>query len=110
MKTFVQPGFQIPLTAPAGGVTSGSGYQVGAVFVVAMHDAAAGTAFTAYVGGGVVVLPKAAGAWTEGALLYWDNTTRTVTTTAGTNLKIGFAATARAPGDATGPVHLNASF
>jgi predicted RecA/RadA family phage recombinase len=111
MKIFVQPGFQIPLTAPVGGVVAGLGYQIGAVFVVAMHDAAAGAVFTAYIGGGVVTLVKATGAaWTEGALLYWDNTAKNVTTTVATNIKIGFATAARASGDVTGNVHLNASF
>ena len=41
MKNFVQHGLTITLAAPAA-ITSGSGVQVGAIFGVAMHDAASG--------------------------------------------------------------------
>lgn len=107
MKNFVQPGESLTLTAPVGGVTSGNGYQIGQLFVVAAATVAAGLPFVGAVLG-VVTLPKtAAQVFAEGALVYWDNTAKSVTTVATGNLRIGAAAAAAAGGDATALVRLN---
>jgi len=91
MKTFIQDGQVVPMTAPAGGVTSGAAYLISGVVVVAMQDAAAGATFPALVDGSCW-LPKASGlAIAEGAVLYWDNTAKNLTTTAAGNTKCGFA-------------------
>lgn len=103
---FAQPGQVLTLTAPAGGVTSGSGYLIGAMFVVALHTALAGEAFEGQLTG-VWSLPKIlAQAWTEGAALYWDGSK--VTSAASTNALIGHAAAAAANPSATGMVRLSA--
>lgn len=51
---------------------------------------------------GVFALPKpAATAYTQGKRLYWDNTAKTVTTTATNNVQIGYAAYAASADAAT---------
>ena len=110
MKNYIQPGDSVSLTAPAGGVVSGTGYLIGTAFVVAAHSADASAAFTGQVTG-VFTLPKvSAQAWTEGAAIYWDNTAKNVTTTSSGNTKIGVAAAAAANPSATGVVRLNGAF
>lgn len=109
MKNFLQDGTVVPMTAPAGGVTSGTAYLINAVVVCAMQDAAAGATFPAMIDG-CMSLPKAAGlAIAEGALLYWDNTAKNLTTTSAGNTKCGFAYGGGAlAGDATVKIRLYA--
>jgi predicted RecA/RadA family phage recombinase len=103
----IQPGKVLELTAPAGGVVSGTPYLVGALFVVALTTAAAAASFRAATDE-AWELPKATGqAWTEGAALYWDDTAKKVTTTSAGNTKIGCAIAAAASGDTVGKVLLN---
>jgi predicted RecA/RadA family phage recombinase len=106
MRNYVQPGDVITFIAPVGGVVSGTGYKMGALFAVAAGDAEAGEEFEGQMSG-VFDLPKATGAaWTEGQLLYWDNSAKKVTGTVGAQL-IGAAAAAALSADATGRVRLN---
>jgi predicted RecA/RadA family phage recombinase len=100
MKNFVRYGGRIPLVAPAGGVVSGLGYLIGALFCVAEASAAAGETFTGQIDD-VVTLPKATGALAQGALVYWDNTAKNVTATSAGNTKIGYAAAAQISADTT---------
>lgn len=112
MKTYIRDSDRIPLTAPTGGVVADRGYLIGAMFVVAAASAPAGATFTAQIEG-VIDLPKAASITpAPGALLYWDDTNKVVTTTASGNTKIGVHAGPAASGasDATVPVRLNGSF
>lgn len=107
MKNFVQPGDVLTFTAPVGDVVSGTGYQIGSLFCVAAADAAAGAEFEGQITG-VFDLPKATGAgWTEGQVLYWDDSAKKVTGTVGANLLIGTAARVEASGDTIGRVRLN---
>jgi predicted RecA/RadA family phage recombinase len=109
MNNYLQPGNVVTLTAPAGGVTSGTGYKIGQLFVVATNDADATDPFEGMTTG-VFTLPKTTGtAWTEGALLYWDDSTDKATTVAAGNLLIGCASVAALSADATGVVRLNAT-
>ena len=64
-KNYVQDGDVLTLTAPAGGVVSGSPYTIGSIACVALVTAAAGLPFTAKETG-VFELPCATG-MTEGA-------------------------------------------
>lgn len=100
MKNYVQPGESLDLTAPSGGVVSGTMYKIGSILCVAAASVAAGLKFAGYRVG-VFDLPKASGAVTEGATLYWDDTAKNLTTTATANTKAGYAAAAAASGDAT---------
>lgn len=107
MKNFVQHGDTLDMTAPAGGVISGTAYLIGALFGVACVTADAGVKFAFRIVG-VYTLPKATGeAWTEGALVYWDNTAKKLTTTSSGNTKVGVAASAAASGDTSGVARLN---
>lgn len=105
MKNYVRDGDRIPLVAPAGGVVAGSGYLIGALFCVAVVSASQGVEFTAQILG-VVALPKASGAITQGAVLYWDNAAKNITTTSAGNTKIGHAAKAQASDDTSVQVRL----
>lgn len=106
MKNHVQPGNTLTLPAPAGGITSGAGALIGSIFGIAAKDAAAGE-LVAFCVTEVWTLPKAAGAVTVGAKLYWDATNKVVTTTASGNTLIGAATEAALAGDAVATVRLN---
>lgn len=100
-KTFVQPGETLTLIAPYA-VSAGGGLLVGAIFAVALVDAANAAAVEAKRRG-VFDIAKATGeAWTQGAKLYWDNTNKRLTTTSAGNTLVGAAAQAQASGDTIG--------
>jgi len=91
MKTAIAPGDVITLTAPTGGVVSGSPYIVGSLFVVALETVAQTLPFDAFVSG-VCDLPKVAEeAWTENAKLYWDTSPAGLTTVSAGNTLVGVA-------------------
>ncbi len=73
MRNFIQPGNVIGVAAPAGGVASGAGVQIGALFGVASTTQAAGEAVEIAVSG-VFELPKEAtvDTFAVGAELEWD--------------------------------------
>ncbi|QPC44001.1 DUF2190 family protein [Kaustia mangrovi] len=105
---YIQPGDILDLTAPAGGVTSGGGYVIGGLFVIALGSAEAGDGFRGKVNG-IMELPKvSAQAWAEGEAIYWDpnNAEATTASTAG-NYLIGNATAAAANPSSTGMVRLN---
>ena len=106
MKNFIQKGDTLTLTAPTGGVASGDGVLVGSLFGIAAGDAAENDNVEVQTTG-VFDLPKATGAVTQGAKIYWDNTNKNVTTTATGNTLIGAATVAAVSGDATVQVKLN---
>ena len=92
MKNYIQDGDTLPLTAPSGGVVGGSFYKIGLLVVCAAHDAAETVSFEARLKG-VFDAPKAASpAWTEGAVVYWDDSAKNFTTTSSGNTKAGVAA------------------
>jgi predicted RecA/RadA family phage recombinase len=107
MKNYVQRGETVTLTAPAS-VLSGAGVLVGSIFGVAEYTAGSGDEVEVNLVG-VFDLPKAAGAITQGAKVYWDNTAKNVTTTASGNSLIGAAVAAAANGASTVRVRLNGS-
>jgi predicted RecA/RadA family phage recombinase len=99
MKNYVQPGETLTLIAPTGGVKSGDGFLVGAIFAVAAYDAAAGTDVEGSTIG-VFDLPKDASVIAQGQSVYWDNVAEKITTTATANTLVGKAVVA-AGGSAT---------
>jgi predicted RecA/RadA family phage recombinase len=104
---FIQPGECLTLTAPTGGVTAGTPVLIGALLVVPTTTVAQTLPFEGCTMG-VFTLPKATGAtWSEGQLLYWDDTAKKCTPTATSNTRIGCAVAAAASGDTTGKVRLN---
>lgn len=104
---YIQPGHDLDLTAPSGGVTSGVGVLIGRLFSVAKLTVAAAASF---VGGtvGVWSLAKtSAQAWVAGDKIYWDNANKRADNvpTAGFRL-IGIAVDAAANPSSTGKVRL----
>jgi predicted RecA/RadA family phage recombinase len=98
MRNFVGTGDQVTLTAPAGGVLTGVGYVIGAMFVVAVDSEPVGRPFAGRRTG-IVSLPKPAGVINEGARLWWNNTTKQVATATATGLfPLGTAAAAAVTG------------
>jgi predicted RecA/RadA family phage recombinase len=107
MKNAIQPGDVVELTAPTGGVVSGTGYLIGSLFVIATVTAAEAAKFNAQVTGVVSYAKVSAQAWTEGAKVYWDNTAKNFTTTSSGNTLAGVAVAVAANPSATGLVRLD---
>jgi predicted RecA/RadA family phage recombinase len=105
MASYSQAGCLIDHT-PSAAVAAGAVVLLGDLVTVATHSIAANAAGTVAVDG-VWSIAKAAGAVSQGALLYWDATNSVVTTTASTHKRAGKAAAAAASGDASVLVILN---
>lgn len=106
MRNSLYSGNNVTLPAPYA-LTSGQVAQVGSIIGVAQGAAASG-ADVVLVRQGVFTLTKtAAQAWALGQTLYWDNATRAVTTTVGTNKMIGAAFAAALTADTVGQVLLD---
>lgn len=113
MKNFVQPGANLDLIAPAGGVTSGAGVLIGSIFAVATVSAAAGAEFVGATEGVFDLLAEGAGsgqALAVGDAVFWDNAAKRTTKTASGNTKIGVAVAAKASDATVARVRLNANF
>lgn len=104
-KTYIQPGRVITLAAPYQR-NPGEGALVGAIFGVSLATVA-NAVNGEFAIQGVFDLAKAVGAITQGALVYWDNSAKNVTTTSTSNTRIGCATVAAQSGDATVRVRLN---
>lgn len=104
-KNFIQEGKVLDYTAAAD-IASGQFVLVGTVGAVAIADIANGATGPVQVVG-VFSVPKAAGAVTQGAKLYWDAANSLLTTTASGNTVVGVAAAAAAGGDARVSILLN---
>ena len=100
MKTFIQPGDSLTVTAPYA-VTSGQGVLVGALFGIAAFDAAISTSVEVQTKGVFDVTKEPALAITAGARVFWDNTNRRITTTATSNFQVGIATQAALAADTT---------
>jgi predicted RecA/RadA family phage recombinase len=106
MRNFVQHGDSITVAAPYA-LTSGQGALVGAgLFGVAAADAANGAEVVIKVTGVFDITALGTDTAAAGAKLYWDNTNKRLTTTASTNVAVGFAVAAKANGDTTARVLL----
>lgn len=100
-RGFVQPGETVTVIAPYA-VSSGGGVLVGNLFGIALADAASG-ASVEIRRVGVWDVAKATGeTWTQGALVYWNNTNKNLTTTVATNELVGVAMQAQAGADTVG--------
>lgn len=106
-KAHYQLGNVLSMTAPVGGVVSGTTYKIGTHVGVAEITADAGASFPLVLIG-VHLLTKLAGeAWGEGVAVYWDDTAKKWTTTASGNSKAGTAAVSALSAATTGYVRLN---
>ena len=111
MKTYVQPGNTINLTAPYA-VSSGDGLLVGSIFGVAAGDAASGAAVEAALTGVFELTKVASQAWSVGDEGILGRQQQALTKTARRTRLIGVAveAVAGGAGDTIGRVRLNGSF
>lgn len=98
---------QIRLAAPSGGVTKGTGYLIGSLFVVAKHAKAEGLLFTGKIKGRVKLPKTSAQAWTPGQRIYWDDSNHRCDSDGTVGPLIGIAEVAAANPSATGTVRLN---
>jgi len=102
MRNYVQPGDSLALAVPyAGGVTSGQGVLVGALFGVAAVDGAQNAVIECQTKGVFDIAKEPTLAITAGARLFWDNTNRRLTTTATGNFQVGLATVAALAADTT---------
>ena len=102
MRNYVQPGNSLAIAVPyAGGILSGQGVLVGALFGVAAVDGAQNAVIEAATQGVFDLTKEPALAITAGARVFWDNTNRRVTTTATGSFSIGIATQAALAADAT---------
>lgn len=109
MKNYLQSGENITVTATAM-AKSEDGVLMGKLFGVASGDAEIGEPLD-IVTVGVFNLPKVStDVIAVGAFVYWDDTTKLVTTTAGGNTKIGVAVTAAGNPSGAVNVRLNGTF
>jgi predicted RecA/RadA family phage recombinase len=106
MKNYIQPGENVTFPAPYA-LTAGDGAMVGSMFGVAQETAANG-ADVVLARRGVYALAKtSAQAWTQGARIYWNATSKVCTKTATGNTLIGVAHAAAANPSPTGEVLLD---
>lgn len=107
MKNYIQEGRMITVAAPAGGVTSGDGVVIGALFGVATKTAAAGETLTIATEG-VFDLPKLASAViAAGDTVAWDNSAKQVNVPGTGRYPIGTAIVAAGNGVTTVRVRLD---
>jgi predicted RecA/RadA family phage recombinase len=109
MTNYQQEGKSLTLVAPYD-VASGAGFLVGSIFAVANFTALNGADVEGTTKGVFELAKVSAQAWTQGALIYWDNTAKNCTTTSTSNKLIGVATAAAANPSATGFVRLNGAF
>lgn len=111
MKNFVQPGDTITVTAPYA-LTAGDGALVGTnIFGVACGTYANGATDAELKLEGVFdITALSTDTATPGTYAYWDNTNKRITTTSASNTKVGVFTAAKANGDTTARVRLNAAF
>ena len=96
MKYYQQEGEIQTTTAPVGGIVSGAGLQVGqkvgiATKTITAAEALAGATVELLIRGCAAVLKVGTQAWTEGALVYWDDHAGYFTTPAAGNRLVGWA-------------------
>ena len=102
MRNYLQPGDSLALAVPyAGGVTSGQGVLVGAIFGVAAVDGVQNAVIECQTKGVFDIAKEPALAITAGARLFWDNTNRRLTTTVTGNFQVGIATLAALAADTT---------
>lgn len=106
MKNYLQHGDTLDLVAPSGGVVSGRAVKIGAIIAVAAITAAEGATFAGKTTGCFSHAAATSQAWTQGALVYWDDTNKVFTTTSSGNTKAGVAIAAKDSAAAVGQVKL----
>ncbi len=100
-QNYIQEGDVMPYVVPdATTIVRGAGVLVGDLLGVALGNGSAGDTIQLALEG-VFEMPKAAGAISQGAKIYWNATDKNLTTTASGNKLAGYAFVGAASGDAT---------
>lgn len=108
-KNFVQPGRQLTLVAPAGGVIGGVGVLIGVTFGIALQTAAAAASFDLSTSGVWDLIKLNTEVWVVGDKIYWDNANARATNSPASGLRrIGYAVAAAANPSVVGRVRLAA--
>ncbi|MDA0307497.1 MAG: DUF2190 family protein [Proteobacteria bacterium] len=103
---YIQEGKSLNYTPSGSSLVSGGFVVIGIIGAIAKTDIADGKTGAVHVTG-VFSVPKATGAVTQGAKLYWDSAASKLTTTATANTLVGIAAAAALSGDANVSILLN---
>jgi predicted RecA/RadA family phage recombinase len=107
MRNYVQEGATVTAAAPYA-LTAGQAALVGAaLFGVASNDAGNGATVELLTEGVFDITALTTDTCSVGAVLYWDNSNRRLTTTATGNLYVGVALAAKGNGDTTARIRLN---
>jgi predicted RecA/RadA family phage recombinase len=109
MKTYVQSGKVMTVTAPAGGVLSGQGVLMGGLFGVAQFDAVENAEVEILTEGVVEIAKTAALAIDVGDRLFWDDTNTVVNKTVTAQQQVGVAVEAAANPSATVKMKIGAA-
>lgn len=107
MRNYVQDGDILTLTAPYA-VSSGGGVLVGTnLFGIAANDIANGENGEVKTRGVFDITALSTDTGSPGAIWYWDNTNKRVTTTSSGNTKIGVGVATKSSGATTARVRLH---
>lgn len=104
MKNFISSGDQLTLAMPYA-VSAGGGVKSGSLFGIAANGYASGEDGVLSLKG-VYDLGKDASVFAVGAAVYWNDTTKVVTSTSAGNTLVGLTSVAAVTGDATARVLL----
>ena len=91
MDNYISSGEVNRYTAPSGGVVTGVPKQIGQIVVVPTTTAAQTVQFEGMTRGVFKVTKVGSQAWTEGALVYWDEGNDRATTVGPGSIRIGHA-------------------
>lgn len=108
MKNAVSHGNVLSYTAAAAAVASGAMVLLGSRVGVAVADIALNATGSVQVVGEFTIPKLSTDVVAQGALLYWDNTNKRLTTTASGNTLAGFATAASGSGNGTVNIKINA--
>ena len=107
MKTFIQPGNVISVTAPAGGVASGDGVIVGSLFGIAACDALAGESVEIATTGVFDLNKDSATVLSQGDRVAWDDSAMEIALPGAGLYPVGMATVAAGDGATTVTVRLD---
>ncbi|GAB3464099.1 DUF2190 family protein [Azotobacter salinestris] len=108
MKSYIQPGDIVIVTAPAGGTVSGQIYKVGSIIGVAATTETAGDPVELKLTGVFALNKTSAQAWAVGDPVYMNTSTRVLTNASAAGLVlVGVATEVAANPSAVGRVRLN---
>lgn len=104
-SNYIQPGDTVPVALPYARAT-GQAFQVVNLFGVAAVTGTTGDVVECHIEGVFEITTLTTDTPAVGAVMYWDNTNRRLTTTASTHLPVGIAIAAKASGAANTRVKL----